>query len=521
MAGRASRIAAVSLACVLVGWGDVSGSGRTDGRLAGTALVGEVSGGWTTLGEYRVSPRPTSLADRSREPIVVADPFDPLSLAVVYAMGPGETSRPVVRVSRDGGRTWVTRSARLYGGGSHPILAWGPGPRPGRSRLYYSAMGGVPGDYHFEVSHSDDAGLSWHLDLVADGTPGWFGGLEDLVVDRDPGSPNYGAVYLAYLWPKDPARGDGERIVASGDFGRTWSEVEVPKIPSPTGYPDQWRIGYELATAPDGSLYVGSYQVDLAVWRYASPFWKGSLSNIGRIAFGVARLTFDRAARRLRSGPNILATTLPRTAWNLGWALQGVNVSLVDPCWNTGLVVDAGGRVHYAVAGDGRIRLLTSDDAGRTWRSRTLPSVPPVSGRTQRATRPDLVAGPGFVGVLFHTVDATGSGITYGTAAAFSFDRGATWSGPRPVTDHRWRIAPTIATYNGPGLRDRGAILADGRTLFYAYGDGRDGLSAAFGARIRVAPAPPSPAAPPPSPMPTATPTSTVPPEPTAGSSSG
>jgi hypothetical protein len=69
---------------------------------------------------------------------------------------------------------------------------------------------------------------------------------------------------------------------------------------------------------------------------------------------------------------------------------------------------------------------------------------------------------------------------------AVSFDRGASWDGPRPVNRQRWRIGPIIATYNGPGLRDRGALLADGRTVYFAYGDGRDGLSAAFGARIQV-----------------------------------
>ena len=56
----------------------------------------------------------------------------------------------------------------------------------------------------------------------------------------------------------------------------------------------------------------------------------------------------------------------------------------------------------------------------------------------------------------------------------------------------RWRIKPIIAIYNGPGLRDRAVLLADGRTIYFAYGEGRYGLSAAFGARIRIA-SPPSP----------------------------
>ena len=154
------------------------------------------------------------------------------------------------------------------------------------------------------------------------------------------------------------------------------------------------------------------------------------------------------------------------------------------------------GRIYYAVAGDGRIRIVTSDDHGRTWRLRYLPRASAVGDMAQRSMRPDLVTGEGFVAVLFHTVDAQGNRRTAGNAVAVSFDRGATWVGPRPVNRSRWRINPIIAVYNGPGLRDRGALLADGRTIYFAYGDGRDGRSSAFGARIRVTPPPPDPTRP-------------------------
>ncbi|HLO35699.1 MAG TPA: sialidase family protein, partial [Candidatus Deferrimicrobium sp.] len=442
------------------------------------------SGSWSVLGEYRVSPRPTSALDRSREPIVAAHPFDASRLAVVYPRG-GEASTPVVRISHDGGKTWRTTASRPRGGGSHPMVAWGPGPRAGSPRLYYAAMGGSTGAYHWIVSYSDNEGLTWHQGFVADHTRGWFGGMADMVVDTNPASPNYGVLYLAYNWPKDAAHGDGLRVVASGDYGRTFAETEVPQLRGPTGYGDYWRIGYKLATAPDGSAYVAGYQLDMKVWLISSPFRKGGSANIGRIAFGVTRLRFDRALRRLSRGPNVLATTLPETAWNLGWVLQGVNVGLAEPCWATGLVVDAGGRIYYAVAGDGRIRILTSDDQGRTWRLRYLPQAPAANGRTQRSMRPDLVVGDGFVSVLFHTVDASGTARTAGNTMAVSFDRGATWEGPRAVNGRRWAIARIIARYNGPGLRDRGVLLADGRTIYFGYGDGRDGYSAAFGARVR------------------------------------
>jgi len=465
------------------------------------------TGSWATLGEYRISLRPTSLSNRAREPIIAANPLNPLRLAVVFPVGPGEVSHPQVRISHDGGKTWASRSAHLYGGGSHPMLAWGPGPRAGTTRLYYTAMGGAPNDYHFEVSHSDNEGITWHLDFIADQTRGWFGGIADLVVDTNRSSPNYGAVYLAYNWPKDPARGTGLHVVASGDYGGHWAETEIPKLTPPAGYGDAFRIAYKLATAPNGDAYVEGYQLDMRTWLFSSPFWKGGTGNVGRIAFGVARLHLDRAARRLTHGPNVLATKLPETMWNLGYALQGVNVSLVEPEWATGLVVDGGGRLYFAVAGDGRIRILSSDDRGLTWKRRDLPQAPSVNGYSQRSTRPDLVAGAGFVAVLFHTVDASGSNRTFGTAAAVSFDRGASWVGPRAVVSRRWHINPIIARYNGPGLRDRAAVLADGRTIYFGYGDGRDGLSAAFGARIRVTlPVVEPPPSPSPSPTPTPTP---------------
>ncbi len=471
------------------------------------------SGSWSVLGEYRLSPRPTSVLNRSREPIVAAHPFDASRLAVVYPKG-GEASSPVIRISHDGGKTWRTTTSRPRGGGSHPMLAWGPGPRRGTARLYYTAMGGSHDNYHWIVSYSDNEGASWHQGFIADHTRGWFGGMADMVVDTNPSSPNYGVLYLAYNWPKDPARGDGLRVVVSGDYGHTFAETEVPQLPGPAGYGDYWRIGYKLATAPDGSAYVAGYQLNMKVWLISSPFRKGSYANIGRIAFGVARLRYDRAARRLTRGPNVLATVLPESAWNLGWTLQGVNVGLAEPCWATGLVVDAGGRVYYAVGGDGRIRILTSDDQGRTWRLRYLPPAPAAGGKAQRSMRPYLVAGDGFVAVLFHAIDAAGSHKTAGNTVAVTFDRGATWSGPRAVNGHRWSIAPIIARYNGPGLRDSGALLADGRTIFFAYGDGRDGYSGAFGARLRLTPAPPPPPAPTPTPTPAATPEATPAPTP-------
>ena len=506
-------LATLALGVMLVGIAPGASGSTAMAPSADAPSLAAPAAAWSTLGEYRVSPRPTSLTNRSREPIVAAHPFDASRLAVVYAAGPGEHSHPVIRISHDGGRTWRTVAGHPRGGGSHPMVAWGPGPRHGTARLYYTAMGGPAPNYHFIVSYSDNEGRTWHQGFIADSTRGWSIGIEDLVVDTNRSSPNYGVVYLAYNWPKDPNGGDGLHVVASGDYGRTFAETEIPKVPAPRGYPDAWRIGYKLATAPDGSAFVAGYQLDMKHWQVSAPFAKGGNANVGRIAFGVARLRFDRVARRLTHGPNVLATTLPETAWNLGWtaALKGVNVGLAEPCWATGLVVDEGGRIYYAVGGDGRIRIVSSDDNGRTWRLRFLPRAPAVGGMAQRSMRPDLVTGDGFVAVLFHTVDAQGERRTAGNAVAVSLDRGASWVGPRPVNASRWRIKPIIAIYNGPGLRDRAVLLADGRTIYFAYGEGRAGLSAAFGARIRIA----SPPTPTPTPTPTPAPTPDPTPDPT------
>ena len=115
------------------------------GRTPSLAFAAESSesGSWSVLSEHRVSPRPTSLTNRSREPIVVAHPFDASRLAVTYPVG-GEHSHPVIRISHDGGRTWRTAFGRPRGGGSHPMLAWGPGPRAPPPPRGVAAPGGGP-----------------------------------------------------------------------------------------------------------------------------------------------------------------------------------------------------------------------------------------------------------------------------------------------------------------------------------------------------------------------------------------
>ena len=248
----ARALATLALGVVLVGNAPGASGSTVIAPSVDTPSLDASAAAWSTLGEYRVSPRPTSLADRSREPIVAAHPFNASRLAVVYAAGPGEHSHPVIRISHDGGRTWRTVAGRPRGGGSHPMVAWGPGPRHGTARLYYTAMGGPAPNYHFIVSYSDNEGRTWHQGFIADSTRGWSIGIEDLVVDTNSASPNYGVVYLAYNWPKDPDGGDGLHVVASGDYGRTFAETEIPKVPAPGAIPTPGASGTSSRPRPTG-----------------------------------------------------------------------------------------------------------------------------------------------------------------------------------------------------------------------------------------------------------------------------
>ena len=169
--------------------------------------------------------------------------------------------------------------------------------------------------------------------------------------------------------------------------------------------------------------------------------------------------------------------------------------------WLHGFDIDpATGRLYLAVAGygsptkrapRGTIRVGHSDDGGATWSFKRLPAAPEVNGHRQSSFRPNLVAGPGYVLVTFHTLDDVGSAATVGSAYTVSTDGGASWRTPAPTASKRWRAANIDGVINGIGLRERAERLADG-DVFWAYGDGRNargsaaGRIAIYGARIHV-----------------------------------
>jgi hypothetical protein len=435
--------------------------------------------------------------DRAFDPIVATHPTDPDRIAVVYhryrtGSGSCTTLSTGLRVTDDGGAHWHEGAGLPWAGSGrapnwHATLAWGPGPRPGHARLYWADTT-VPTcayDAHrLSVAWSDDEGDTWSrlwVDRSVASTP--QGGYPDITVDTDPGSPDYGVVYATINWFPDAATEPHLRVVASRDFGVTWTGAEVPPLRAPRGYPFAYRIGYRLTTAPDGSLFVTFHQSDTT---------DADRSRYGRDAFGIARLRYDRTDGTFWVGaPRLLRSLSLNSATLGGIAAPGSTDTLrLRPRWTHGVDVDpATGRLYVAIAdyvlgapskrARGKVFVGHSDDSGQTWAWSTVPALPLVDGRRQSAHKPTLVAGDGFVFVGLHGLvdlplgtDPTRGLATIGNLWSISTDGGVTFSRPRPISAARWDLEALARAPNRAGLRDRAALTADGRVV-YVYGDGR------------------------------------------------
>lgn len=490
----------------------------TPGPAAGVVHEGQVS---------QVADTSAFPANDALEPTVATHPTDPRRIAAVYLRRTRSSTCGIdtpVRISHDGGLTWKTAKGRPWAGSGrgpniHAVIAWGPGPKPGSARLYWADMT-APGCNYAKlapsVAYSDDEGATWSKLYVERRTTTWIGGFPDITADRDPASPNNGAVYVAFNWPKSRTAGPGMRLIASADFGRTWrATVEIPPAPRTIGCAASWRIAYRVRTAPDGSVYVSGYQADLRHWDPERIFSKGGSGNICRFGFTVTRVLFDRARKTLTLGPTVVATRLGRSAQTVSGApAVGTSGPIVDPQWCQGLDVDrATGDVYLAVAdfvaspGVGRphgvVRVGRSSDGGRTWTWRTLapvtlPGTVAAGGGLGSSYKPSLAVRDGVVFVGFHVITDRVAGHAashhpvVGTYYAVSLDGGRTFAKPAPITSARWPAAALERGVNGPGLRERADFTADGH-VFYVYGDGRRaalapagtyGRGAIFGALI-------------------------------------
>src|SRR3954468_2521008 len=212
------------------------------------------------------------------EPIVATHPTNAQKLAVVYeykpSSGAGCGTLPGVRISSDGGSTWANAAKKPWSGSGrlpnwHAAIAWGPGPA-GKARLYWADTTlsdcNSP-DHRLSIAYSDDQGASWSTLFVYKGvaaTP--FGGYPDITVDRDPSSPSYGAVYATINYYATRQSEPGMRVLGSSDYGQHWLATEVSALPKTQANPFRYRLGYRLASAPDGSLYASFCETDRPTW---------------------------------------------------------------------------------------------------------------------------------------------------------------------------------------------------------------------------------------------------------------
>lgn len=425
------------------------------------------------------------------DPIVATHPTNPDRLAVSYHWRPKKGApcgfAPGLRVSTDGGTTWSEAARKPWAGSGrvpnwHATITWGPGPKGG-ARLYWAnttAASCAYDDHRLSVAWSDDMGATWSKLFVFHGTPATSaGGYPDITVDRNPASPNYGAVYAAINWFQGGAE-PGYRVIASSDFGQTWTGHEIPPLPAPAGYPYAYRIGYRLRSAPDGGLYASFCQRDRS----------SRSGGTGRLAFGVARLNLNAAKGTLSGAPPALARKVGSNPYSL--SLRGAPGSTdwqaLGSCWSHGIDVGADGQLHLAVAdyrkkpptGEPRgvIRVGRSADHGQTWDWQALPAAGKLGGLHQSAYRPTLVVNGQavFVGLHLMTDVALGSKVgvatTSATAYAVSTDGGTTFSAPTPIDGAAWDPDWLDYSRNGPGIRDRAELTAGGRVV-YVWGDGR------------------------------------------------
>ena len=427
------------------------------------------------------------------EPIVATHPTDSQKLAVVYEYRPSRSRCngivPGLRTSTDGGATWHKAAGKPWAGSGripnyHGTIAWGPGPAAGSARLYWAdstVSDCTYSDHRLSIAYSDDRGATWSALFVAPGAAEH--GYPDLAVDRNRASPNYGAVYATMNPLKDTSE-TAMPVWASSDYGRHWQSTNVPALAQPSAaYPFQFRQGYRLRSAPDGSVYASFCQVDRASQNSGS---------FGRVAFGIARLRLNRALGTFSAAAPVLATTVPIDPYALEFApAPGTNDrERLYVCWTHGIDVEpASGRVHIAVATyvsnppsgtpRGRVRVGRSNDLGQTWSWQTLPVLAPDgNGRHQSAHKPTLVAKGQTVFVGFHVLSdvplngGLDSSVMVGNAFVVSNDGGSSWGSPRLVSASRWNPDWLDLSINGAGLRDRAELTAGGRVL-WAYGDGR------------------------------------------------
>lgn len=275
--------------------------------------------------------------------------------------------------SADGGATWTNRGL-LPGfsdsGGSlvsdgDPELVYGPKPDgkggftfAGGARVYYAGLASTAPGFEqgnqapefLTVSRSDDNGVSWSNPVVAvDGHGFDFNDHPEIWADRNPSSPFFGRIYLAWTdFRSIPETAAPAMVAFSADGGVSWS---APNQLSPA-YNNRALGGRQdayVATGPDGAAYVFEDQGN------AIAFWKSTDGGV-KWSHAKAIAAFVNLSDPI-PGANFRDASYPSAA--------------IDQ--NTGTIY-----VSWADAstGSGRIMVSNSTDGGATWSTPVVASNP-------------------------------------------------------------------------------------------------------------------------------------------------
>jgi hypothetical protein len=381
-----------------------------------------------------------------------------------------------VYTSSDGGGTWTNRGL-LPGfsdnGGSlvsdgDPELVYGPKPDgqggfsfTNGARVYYAGLASTAPGFEqgnqapefLTVSRSDDNGVSWSDPVLAvDGSGFNFNDHPEIAVDRNPSSPFFGRVYLAWTdFRSIPSTSEPAEVSYSTDGGNTWTKPNQLSAAFNNGAKGGRQDAY-VATGPDGTVYVFEDQGSQMV------FWK-SADGGATWSHGQAIASYTNISDPI-PGANFRDATYPSAAIDQG---NGT----VYVAW-----ADAG-------SGSGRIVVAKSTDRGATWSS----PAPVSTARDGYAYFQGLDVAPnGRVDVAYQALTAR-SPSTYGTGNASvasyyveSTDGGATWSRPARVSVFSDPAASAQNNLERQFWGDYNTLVSTSANAFFIYTDARNGV---------------------------------------------
>ena len=384
-----------------------------------------------------------------------------------------------VYTSSDGGSSWTNRGllpgfsdtgGALVSDGD-PELVYGPKP-DGKggftfakgARVYYASLASTAPGFEqgnqapedLTVSTSDNNGVTWSNPVVAvDGHGFDFNDHEEIAADKNPSSPFFGRVYVAWTdFRSIPSTSEPAEVAYSTDGGKTWSAPNQLSSAFNNSSKGGRQDAY-VAIGPDGTAYVFEDQGDAIV------FWK---SNDGGVTWSHAQT---------------IATFV-----NLSDPIPGANFR--DASYPSAAINQNNGTIYVAWAdastGQGQILVSTSTDAGATWSTPVAASNP----RNGYAFFQGIDVAPnGRVDLAYQALKAKDSS-TYGVGNAkidsfyASSADGVHWSGAVRVSSVS--SDPAASAQNNLQRQfwgDYNTLVSANDNAWFIYTDTRNGVGCA------------------------------------------